>query len=62
MQRMHVPLLDGRICGGQRLPEHMSAEDPAVTRVATLATKQVHLEGLETQDLQDVGKEGVHRG
>ena len=61
VQRMHLaPLDDGRIGGGERLPEHLPAEHLRAADVAARTAEQVHLEPLELELPQQVGQAADH--
>ncbi len=57
----HAAVLDGRVRGHQRLPQHLSAEHLRAAGVAALAAKQVDLEALELELLLQVGEARIHR-
>ncbi|MNC87331.1 hypothetical protein D3C83_30490 [compost metagenome] len=62
VQRVHLAALDGRARGTQRLTEHLAAVDARTADVATLAAKDVVLDALELEQMQQVGKYRLHGG
>src|SRR6185437_1165319 len=59
-QRMHDAIFDRRGGGRQRLAEHLAAEHLRAADVAALAPEEIHLEGLELQQLQQIRQLCVH--
>ena len=60
MQRMHGTVVDGCIGRLQRLPEHLTTEHSAVSRVAALPFESIRIEALELQYLQYIGEQRIH--
>ena len=54
VQRVHLPALHRARGGHQRLPEHLAAEHLRRADVAALAAKQVVLDPLEVEQLQQL--------
>ena len=54
MQRMHGPPFDGPARCGQRLTEHLPAEDLPGPEVGTLAPEDVLLDGFEIEQQGEV--------
>ena len=53
VQGVHPPVgVDGAAGGDERLPRHLPAEDPLALLVRAVAAEDVHLDGLEVQQLE----------
>src|SRR6185437_9146380 len=57
---MHDAPVDRSRGGGERLTEHLAAEDLGAADIAALAAKKIHLEGLELEELQQIRELRVH--
>jgi hypothetical protein len=60
VQRMHHPIGHGGGRGAQGLSQHLAAEYLRTADVATLTAKQVHLELLELEKIQQVRNLSFH--
>src|SRR3954449_6007785 len=58
---MYEPVRGDRAAGGhQRLPRHLAAEHPLALLVGTAAPEDVHLDGFEVEDLDELVQCGGH--
>jgi hypothetical protein len=61
VQRVHSTIVDRRIRGLQRLPEHLAAEDAAMAGIAALPFEAIRIELFELQNLQYIGEQWIHK-
>ena len=61
MQRVHAPLVDGAAGRDQRLGRDLPAEHALAILVGAQPPKQVHLELLELQQVDQVVERHTHR-
>jgi hypothetical protein len=57
---MRQPALDGTARSHHRLSDHLSAENPLPAGFRAVAAKQIHLEGLEIEDRNQVNQAFGH--
>ena len=62
VQGMHETALDGARCRHQGMPEHLPAEHLGRAEVAADAAKEVELDSLQVQQLQQFGEAMIHAG
>ena len=60
MRRPRRHVLDGAAGGDQRLADHLAAEHPLPARLRRAAAKQVHLQRLEIENVEDFLNGGGH--
>lgn len=60
MQRVRATTVDGPLRGGQRLTEHLAAEDLCTAYIPAFATEYVLLDPLQLEQLQEVFEYGMH--
>lgn len=60
MQRVRATTVDGTLRGGQRLTEHLAAEDLCTAYIPAFATEYVLLDPLQLEQLQEVFEYGMH--
>src|SRR6266702_1731143 len=61
VQRVHYPVRDRCRSGGQGLSQHLTAEHLRTADIAAFATKQVDLERLQLEQIQQIGNLGIHK-
>jgi hypothetical protein len=61
VQGMHAAILHRGNRGGQRLPQYLPAENPAMPGIAAFTAKPIGLQALQAQHLQQVGEDGIHQ-
>ena len=60
VQGVHLEIVDRLVRRHERLSEHLSAVDLRTADIATLTAKQIDLESLELELLQQIGDADVH--
>jgi hypothetical protein len=58
---MHVTRFDRRARRAQGLTEHLSPEHTRTADIAAFAAKDVLLDALEIEQVQEIGKDRMHR-
>jgi hypothetical protein len=61
MQRVCDPVLDGALCGGQCLAQHLPPEHLRAPDVAAVAAEDVVLDAFESEERDQILEYRVHR-